>query len=71
MAIGEANTFLLKQQDKITNYARNAHEKNKDLHWMDPRKYFWGVVAGVSDVSSRLTGAVGGLFDIVETQRIA
>lgn len=67
MAIGEANTFLLKQQDKITNYARNAHEKNKDLKWWDPRKYFWGVVAGVSDVSSRLTGAVGGLFDIVGT----
>ncbi len=67
MAIGEANTFLLKQQDKITNYARNAHEKNKDLKWWDPRKYFWGVVAGVSDVSSRLTGAVGGLFDIIGT----
>ena len=67
MAIGEADTFIKKQQDRFTNYARNAHEKNKDLKWWDPRKYFWGVVAGVSDFSSRITGAVGGLFDIVGT----
>ena len=66
-AIGEGGSRLMKLNDRITNYARDAHEKSKDLKWWDPRKYFWGVVAGVSDVAHRLTGAMTGFFDILGT----
>ena len=67
MAVGEGNARLMNLNDKFTNYARNAHEKAKDLKWWDPRKYFWGVTAGVSDVFHKLSGAVGGIFDIIGT----
>ena len=67
MAVGEGNARIMKLNDKFTNYARDAHEKSKNLKWWDPRKYFWGVTAGVSDVVHRLSGGVGGLFDIIGT----
>ena len=47
------------------NIEEDWKQKDAEKWWTDPRKYWWGISAGIMTVVNRLFSVVGGILDVV------
>ena len=51
--------------EKGYNIENDWKQKADEKWWTDPRKYWWGISAGIMTVVNRLFSVVGGILDVV------
>ena len=62
VGLGEGIFHLV---NKGYNIEEDWKQKAAEKWWTDPRKYWWGISAGIMTVVNRLFSVVGGILDVV------